>query len=57
MRNIVYYRNINQALERVIHDRKVLSIFLDFKRGFETIDRDILLTILSRYGIKDKELM
>ena len=30
--------------------------FLDFKRAFETIGRDILLKKLSCYGIKDKKL-
>ena len=38
--------------------RKFLAIFFffDFKRAFETIERDILLRKLSCYGIKDKEL-
>ena len=34
-----------------------MAIFLDFKRAFETIDRDILLQKLLKYGIEDEELM
>lgn len=35
---------------------KILAIFLDFKRAFETIDRDILINKLCNYGIQDTEL-
>ena len=50
---------INYAINRctfIGNDRKVQVIFLDFKRAFETIDRDILLRKVSCYGIKDMEL-
>ena len=36
---------------------KILAIFLAFKRAFETIDRDILLQKLLKYGIENEELM
>lgn len=40
-----------------IHDRKVIvAVFLDLKRAFETVDRDILLQKLDRYGIRNTEL-
>ena len=38
-------------------NNKILAIFLDFKRAFETIDRDIMLQKLLKYGIEDEELM
>ena len=31
-------------------NNKILAIFLDFKRAFETIDKDILLQKLLKYG-------
>lgn len=34
----------------------VCSLFLDFKRAFETIDRNILVKKLNNYGIKNNEL-
>ena len=34
-----------------------MAIFLDFKRAFETIDSDILLQKLLKYGIENEELM
>lgn len=37
-------------------NNKILGIFLDFKRAFETIDRKILLQKLQAYGIEDIEL-
>ena len=37
-------------------NNKILAIFLDFKRAFETIDRDILQKLL-KHGIEDEELM
>lgn len=36
--------------------KKVIALFLDFKRAFETIDREILLKKMYNYGIQDKEL-
>lgn len=34
----------------------VLVVFVDFKRAFETIDRDVLLRKLERYGVRGVEL-
>ena len=34
----------------------ICAVFLDLKRAFETIDRDILIAKLDKYGIKDKAL-
>ena len=51
---------INYVINRwkfIENNRKVLEIFLDFKRAFETIDRDILLKKLSCYSSKDKEFI
>lgn len=33
----------------------IIAVFLDFKRAFETLDRDILLQKLWKYGIRGKE--
>ena len=38
-------------------NNKILAIFLVFRRAFETIDRDILLQKLLKYGIEEEELM
>ena len=38
-------------------NNKILAIVLDFRRAFETIDRDILLQKLLKYGIENEELM
>lgn len=37
-------------------NKKIMAIFLDFKRAFETIDRDILIKKLFVYGIRGNEL-
>lgn len=33
----------------------IIAVFLDFQRAFETVDREILLEKLSKYGVKDIE--
>ena len=40
-----------------IKNNKILAIFLDFKRAFETINRNIPLQKLLKYGIENEELM
>jgi hypothetical protein len=35
----------------------VLTVTLDFKRAFETLDRNILLQKMKRYGIRGNELI
>lgn len=51
------------AVNYVINDwkrsgkkKKIMALFLDFKRAFETIDRKLLLKKLNMYGIEGKEL-
>lgn len=36
--------------------KKIMAIFLDFKRAFETIDRELLIRKLYMYGIRESEL-
>ncbi len=58
------FHSCETALNYVIADWKceidnrniVLAVFVDFKRAFETIDRDVLLKKLERYGVKGVEL-
>ena len=50
---------INYVVNRwknIRKNSKVMALFLDFKRAFETIDRDLLLQKLYNYGIEGKEL-
>lgn len=35
---------------------KIIAVFLDFQRAFETIDRNMLVKKLFMYGVKDAEL-
>ena len=52
-------RLLNYVVSRWKNAKNItnLAIFLDFKRAFERIDRDILLQKLLKYGIEDEELM
>lgn len=47
---------MNKWRERIDRDEWVVVVFLDFKRAFETIDREILLGKLFMMGIRDNEL-
>lgn len=50
---------VNYVINRwknVEKNNKMMAIFLDFKRAFETIDRQIMLKKLEMYGIKGNEL-
>jgi hypothetical protein len=39
---------------KMAEDGKVtIAVFLDFKRAFETIDRDLLLKKMEKYGFSD----
>lgn len=46
---------INQW-KKIERNKKIMAIFLDFKRAFETIDREIMIHKLYMYGIQGKEL-
>ncbi len=40
-----------------VHDKKIIiAIFLDLRRAFETIDKNILIQKLEKYGLKNVEL-
>lgn len=34
----------------------IIAVFIDLKRAFETVNRDILMQKLEKYGVKDIEL-
>jgi hypothetical protein len=42
--------------ERLDDNNTILAVYLDLKRAFETIDHDILLKKLHKYGIRGIEL-
>jgi hypothetical protein len=45
------------AWKEMVEDNKIIvAVFLDFKRAFETIDRELLLRKMEQYGIKGAEL-
>jgi hypothetical protein len=45
------------AWKDMIEDNKIIvAVFLDFKKAFETIDRELLLRKMEQYGIKGAEL-
>jgi hypothetical protein len=46
---------LKQWKEEIDRKRVIVSVFLDLKRAFETIDRKILLQKLLCYGITEKE--
>ncbi|KAJ8964692.1 hypothetical protein NQ317_003315 [Molorchus minor] len=45
---------ISKFKEDVDNDKYVIAVFLDLKRAFETIDRNILLAKLKQYGIEGR---
>lgn len=50
---------VNYVINRwknIEKNKKIIAIFLDFKRAFETIDRELLLDKLHNYGIQGTEL-
>lgn len=48
---------VTQWKAEVANKNCIVAVFLDLKRAFETINRDILLDKLQRYGVKNKELL
>lgn len=38
--------------EAIMNKKKIVAVFLDLKRAFETVDREILCKILYYYGVK-----
>lgn len=47
---------INKWINNCEKGKVVITVFLDFKRAFETVNRDILLEKLKRYGFGDQEV-
>lgn len=47
---------LNNWKSRIDAGNIIIAVFLDFKRAFETIDRDILIYKLEQYGIRGCEL-
>ena len=47
---------INNLVKKICHNKnsKIYSCFVDFKKAFDSIPRDILLKKLTNYGIKGK---
>jgi hypothetical protein len=58
------FHSCESTINHVLHnwkvdlenDKKIVTISLDFKRAFETINRTKLIEILSRYGVRNNEL-
>lgn len=42
--------------EAVMRKKKIIAVFLDLKRAFETVDHTILCAVLSHYGVRGKAL-
>lgn len=47
---------LHEWITAVEEDKKILIVALDFKRAFETVNRDVLLMKLQRYGFTEKTL-
>jgi hypothetical protein len=46
---------LTQLKEEIDQRKVVVSVFLDLKRAFETIDRNLLLRKFEREGIRNNE--
>ena len=58
-RNFSCETTVNYLINRwkfIGKKKKIMAIFLDFKRAFETIDREILIQKLNTYGMKENKL-
>ena len=45
---------IDKIMQEMNNGNIVLGIFLDFKKAFETVNHDILISKLSLYGIRGR---
>ena len=47
---------INEWKKEIDSGKTIIGVFLDLKRAFETIDRNILIEKLNKYGIREVEV-
>lgn len=47
---------VSQWKMEIARKNCIIAVFIDLKRAFETVNRDILMQKLEKYGVKDIEL-